>query len=440
LHKLQAVIRREFVERIRTRAFVISTILFPLIWAGVIYFQATVADRQTRTSTMVIVDAAGGSFGSRIESTLREARLDTKDSFPAFLVTRVVADGRLALVKDSAVRLVGLRGDKAEHLDGVLVLDDSSVSTGRIKYLGSNVASPAEMRSLEHALEPVLLVERLVRNHVDEGLVRSINGRIDLETKKVSEGKETGTSGSASFLIAYMMGFILYIALLMYGIQVMSSVLEEKTSRIIEVLASSLSPFELMLGKVIGVGSVGLFQLSIWIGAAYLISTGLGRSLGLSAMSRGDLNQPGIGTQIPSVSPELVVVFLVFFLLGFFLYASLYAAVGAMCSSQQDTQQANTPVTLGIVAGFLTMFPLLNEPNGTLGRVLSLVPFVAPFATPIRYSVSPLPLSEVALSVLATGAGTLAMVWLGSRIYRVGILSYGKRPSLRDLVRWVRTP
>jgi ABC-2 type transport system permease protein len=142
---------------------------------------------------------------------------------------------------------------------------------------------------------------------------------------------------------------------------------------------------------------------------------------------------------VPSISIDLLLVFLTFFVLGFFLYAGLYAAVGAMCSSYQDTQQANMPVTMGIVAGFMCMFPILNEPDGALARVLTMVPFVAPFATPLRYSITPLPLGELLLSMLMTALGVLGVAWLASRVYRIGILAYGKRPSLREVARWIAT-
>jgi ABC-2 type transport system permease protein len=202
-----------------------------------------------------------------------------------------------------------------------------------------------------------------------------------------------------------------------------------------EVLASSISPFELMLGKVIGVGSVGLFQLGIWAAAGLYLTANVAPILAMFHLS-GDTAS---GVSIPSISLPLLIVFLLFFVLGFFLYASMYAAVGAMCSTQQDATQTQQPVTIGIVVGLMCMFPLLNDPNSTLAKVLSLIPFVAPFATPIRYSVAPLPWPELLLSIFTTVLGVLAITWLASRIYRVGILAYGKKPTLRELVRWVRT-
>jgi ABC-2 type transport system permease protein len=231
------------------------------------------------------------------------------------------------------------------------------------------------------------------------------------------------------------MTLMMYFALLFYGIQVMSSVLEEKTSRIVEVLASSVTPFQLMLGKVVGVASVGLFQLGIWAMAGLYLTANVAPILSILHMS----SDAAKGVQLPTVTLPLLLVFLLFFVLGFFLFSSMYAAVGAMCNSQQDANQTQHPVTIGIVLGLMTMFPLMNDPNSSLARTLSLIPFTAPFATPIRYSVSPLPLLELVLSILSTIAGVLIMCWIASRIYRIGILAYGKRPGLAELWRWVRT-
>jgi ABC-2 type transport system permease protein len=291
------------------------------------------------------------------------------------------------------------------------------------------------MAALEETIRPVVQTERLMQEHVDTAVVRRATAKIDISKSKITDGKLTGESGASSFILAYVMTFILYIALLLYGIQVMSSVLEEKTSRIMEILSSSLTPFQLMLGKVIGVGSVGLFQLSIWAATSLYLTANLVPILKL-------LNQPAeaaTNISIPAISPALLAVFLGFFLLGFFLYAALYAAVGSMCSTQQDTQQAQQPVMIGIVAGFMCMFPVLNDPNGSLAHTLSLIPFVAPFVTPLRYSIAPLPPSELLLSIGCTLAGVIVIVWLASRIYRVGILAYGKRPTFKELWSWIRT-
>jgi ABC-2 type transport system permease protein len=436
MHKLLAVIRREFVERVRTRAFMISTVLGPVFMAVLIFLPVILASRQTAAKRVTILDASAGTFGDRVERALRDARLGTGDAArPRYVIERLTAGDRLTALRDSLIARIGTRDADADTPVGVLLLTEDGLTSGKLDYLGENVSSPSDMAALESALEPVVLTERLVRENVDPEVVKRASGRVDLKTAKVSGGKLTGESGTSSFLLAYIMTFILYFALLMYGIQVMSSVLEEKTSRIMEVLTSSLTPFQLMMGKVLGVGSVGLFQLSIWAAASLYLTTNLAPILRLLHLPTDAASQ----STIPSISPSLLALFLTFFVLGFFLYAALYAAVGAMCNSQQDTQQAQTPVMLGVIAGFMCMFPVLNEPNGTLAHVLSLIPFVAPFVTPLRFSVAPPPWSEIALSIVVTAVGVVAIVWVASRIYRVGILAYGKRPTFGELWTWLRT-
>jgi ABC-2 type transport system permease protein len=291
------------------------------------------------------------------------------------------------------------------------------------------------MAILERIVEAVLRTERLERQGVDPELVRAASGRVSLETAKITDGRLTGESGQASFMLAYVMSFLLYFALLIYGIQVMTSVIEEKTNRIMEVLASSLTPFQLMAGKVIGVGAVGVLQLAIWVGTAMFLSAN-------AAMIAGLFNMPpeaAAQMPIPAISGGLLVVFLAFFLIGFFLFAAAYAAVGAMCNTVQEAQQASTVLTMVVAVGFISIFSLLNDPNGGLAKVFSLIPFFAPIVMPVRYSLTSIPLIEVLTSLAITIATMLLIAWLAGRIYRVGILMYGKKPTLRELTHWIRT-
>jgi len=433
VHKIIAVIRREFIERVRTRSFIIGTVLGPLFMAGMILLPAYLAKRETHLRQIVLIDATTGSVGARIETALQAARIGTGDSAgPRYNVSRIVADGRLEQVRDSLIARIGGRDSNA--LDGIVMLTEAALDSGRVGYLGSNVTSPNDMNALEGVLEPALLEERLLRRQVDPAIVKQASVKLHLETSKVAQGKATGQSGESSFVLAYVMSFTLYFALLLYGIQVMTSVLEEKTNRIVEVLISSLTPFQLMFGKVVGVGATGLLQLSIWAGAGFLLTSNLG-----SVMGRFGLQAESQTTaHVPAVTLDLLAIFLLFFVLGFFLYAALYAAIGSTCSNQQEAQQANTPVTLFIVCGFMSLFALVNEPSGALARVMTFIPFFAPFVVPIRYSIAPLPPAEVAASAAVMVLALLGVVWVAGRIYRVGILMNGKRPSLAELARWVR--
>ncbi|HEV8356503.1 MAG TPA: ABC transporter permease [Gemmatimonadales bacterium] len=445
MRKVIAVIRREFIERVRTRAFVISTILFPLLMTMFTVLPAILLRRASGTKHVAVVEGVEGTFGIRAtEALLASRRRDTSAPIP-FEVERFAAVGRVDAVRDSILSRTGLSRKRqvADGFDGVLVLTEETLVSGKIQYYGTNVGSIAEMRRLEGILQPVVQRERLERLGVDPGVVLKAVGRVDLITQKVAEGKLTGQSGEATFGLAYGMVFILYLTLMIYGSQVMTSVVEEKSSRIIEVLASSLRPFELMLGKVVGVGLVGLFQLSIWAATAlYLGSFGasfMGRMGGDPGDAAAAAASAGGPSFLAAISPALVVIFLVLFILGFLFYAAMFAAVGSMCSTVQDTQQVMMPVTLPIMLGIMTIFALVNDPNGTLGRVITFIPFWAPFALPVRYSITPLPLGEVLASIAMMVLSVIAVAWVAGRVYRVGILSYGKKASFRDMARWIRT-
>ena len=445
MHKILAVIRREFIERVRTRAFVISTVLFPLLMTMFTVLPAILLRRASGTKHVALVEGVEGSFGAHAAEALTASRRrDTAAPIP-FRVERLPAVGRVDAVRDSVLRLTGLSRNRkaADGFDGVLVLTEETLTSGKIQYYGTNVGSPAEMRRLELLLQPVVQRERLERLGVDPGVVLKAVGSVGLVTLKVAEGKLTGQSGEATFGLAYGMVFILYLTLMIYGSQVMTSVVEEKSSRIIEVLASSLKPFELMLGKVVGVGAVGLFQLTIWAATAlYLGSFGasfLGRFSGEGSEVGAAAASAGAPSFLAAISPELMIIFLVLFILGFLFYAAMFAAVGSMCSTVQDTQQVMMPVTLPIMLGIMTIFALVNDPNGTLGMVITFIPFWAPFALPVRYSITPLPLWEVLGSIAVMILSVIGVAWAAGRVYRVGILSYGKKASFRDVARWIRT-
>ncbi len=435
MHKIWAVMRREFLEKVRTRAFIIGTVLFPVLMIGLTVLPILLDRRETEPKRVAIVDGASGDVGMKVTEALAAARREGDNGAARYSVVRVPARDRVESVRDSLVAITGVQQEGVEGLDGILVLTDESVDGGRIPYLGVNVGSMADMRKLETELQTTLRQERLRRAGIDVFIGMKASREVDVVAQKVTSGKLTGESGASSFMLAYIMGLVLYMTMLLYGVQVMNSVMEEKTNRIAEVLSSSVKPFEMMLGKVLGVGGVGLLQLSIWGGTAMLVTTYRAPLARLFGASPDALT----AMKLPSVRPDLLAVFLIYFVLGFLLYAAAYAAVAAMCNSQQEAQQANTPVTLCIVAGFMAMFSLLNEPSGSLARTLSLIPVTAPFVVPVRYSLAPIPIPELLLSMAVTLAGVLFVVWVAGRIYRVGILMYGKRPKISELWRWVRS-
>jgi ABC-2 type transport system permease protein len=436
MRKLFAVIRREFMVRVNTRAFVISTVLGPVLMGSLFVVPMLLESRDRAPKRIVVLDAASGEFGARITGALAAARRgEGADAPPRYEVIRVQSGvGNLAPF-DSLMLLTGAKREVPGALVGLVLVTDSAIDTGRLHYYGSNVGSLSEMGDLQRTIRQAVIAERLGREGVDPSVLARATAPVSLETSRVSNGQLSGESGESSFILAYVMSFLLYMALLLYGTQVMGSVVEEKSNRIMEVLVSSLTPFELMLGKVVGVGSVALLQLGIWTGSAKLLTSQRAAIAGMLGAAPSDAGS----MPIPAISGSLLAVYLTFFVLGFFLYSAAYAAVAATVSTQQEAQQAAMPVTLCIVAGLMLMFGLLDEPNGTLARTLSMIPLFAPFVTPVRYSLSPLPLSEVLASAGMTGLGVLGVAWVAARIYRVGILMYGKRASVAEIFRWIRT-
>ena len=437
MKKIIAVIRREFVERVRTRAFLISTILLPVFIVMMAVLPGLMMSGSDRTSRVAVVDASSVGLGQSVSQAMQSEKLGDGSSTNARYSVQVfpATTANLAAVRDGLIASTGFSGKgQKDGWDGVLVLTDDTLASGKLDYYGSNVGSLQSMSKLQRTVSNALAGVRLGKSGVDEALVKRAMAPADMDTTKVSDGKLTGQSGEDSFLIAYFMGFVLYISILLYGQQTMTSVIEEKSSRIMEVLTSSLTPFQMLLGKVLGVGMAGLAQMAIWGGSVFLVSSQRVHLAGIFGMSADAVRS----FPIPSMAPGLLVVFLLYFALGFLLYGALYAAIGAMCNTIQETQQYAVFVTMSILLGFFSVFSLIKDPTGSLGVTMSYIPLFAPFTMPVRWSLSSVPPLQLALSLGLMVLALLACVWLAARIYRTGILMYGKKPSWRELLRWIR--
>jgi ABC-2 type transport system permease protein len=417
MRKVWAVVRREFVERVRTKWFWISAILGPVFFAAII-FVPVLLSRGGAVRQIVVVDGSSTGFGARVAEVLSAGH-----SFRARRVPAGVG------ILDTLTAQV-----EAKRLDGFLIITDDLTETGRAEYRASNVSSIQAIEELQRSLSRLIVKVRLEREGVNPAIVDRAQIPIALETKKISRGQTTSASVGGSFFMAYIMAVLLFMAILLYGVNVMSSVLEEKTNRIMEVLVSSLRPFEMMLGKVLGVGAVSFFQFLIWgVSARLLFSQ---RQALLRRMTgEADATQ---AFSMPSIPATTIAVFLAFFLGGFLLYSAMFAAVGAMSGNEQEARQAQQPVTYLLMISYLSIFALTNDPNSTFSASLSLIPFTSPIAMPVRWTAGNLPFSEVIASLAILLAAIMGVTWIAARIYRVGILMTGKRPSLKELVRWVR--
>lgn len=436
MNRVIAVIRREFVERVRTKAFIISTILLPVLIISFSVIPMLLLRGGDRTMRLALVDGSASGVGKLIASQLKSESLDSPHAkTPRYDVSLFPADNNIDGVRGRLVARTGFSDESPSNSwDGVLVVTDASISDGKVDYFGSNVGSIESMSKLEQSLGRILTAARLSSSGVSENAIEQAFMPTRLETIKVSEGKLTGQSGAAAFMIAYFMGFMLYLSIMLYGQQTMTSVVEEKTSRIMEVLVSSLTPFQMLLGKVIGVGMAGLLQMAIWGSTVFVLTSQRMRIAELFNVSPDALQS----FPIPAMQPELLFVFLLYFALGFLLYGALYAAIGAICNTVQETQQYAVMVTLLIMIGFVSIFVAIKNPTGGLGEVLSFVPFFSPFLMPVRSSLTAVPIGQLCASLVIMCVALLAVIWIAARIYRTGILMYGKKPSWAELLRWLR--
>ncbi len=418
MRRVWAVIRREFVERLRSRWFWISAVLGPLFF-GAMIFLPLLFTGSGGIKRIVVIDGTTTRFGARVADSL--------DRGSTFVVVARVSP-RVGLV-DSLAQQVGLH-----RLEGFLFVKDATVETGAAEYRAANVSAFRDVAELQGVLGRLAVNERLERAGVDPATVSRAQLRIRLETKKIAGAKTTGESSAESFSLAYVMAIVSFVAIAVYGVNVMSSVLEEKTTRIVEVLVSSLPAFQLMLGKVLGVGAVSIFQFMVWgLGGRLLLSQRAALAGRLAPLER----EPAV-FQMPHVSAATIAIFLSYFLGGFFLYSAMFAAVGAMSSNEQEARQAQQPVMFLLMLAYLSVFALAGDPASTYSIALSLIPFTAPIAMPVRWAAGSVARSEVTASLALLVGGIAVVTWVAARIYRVGILMTGKRPSLKELGRWIR--
>ncbi|HKK92743.1 MAG TPA: ABC transporter permease [Longimicrobiales bacterium] len=408
------IIKREYLERVRSRWFIIATLAGPLLFIGIAVLPVLTMG-SSGPSELVVVDRT-----ARLLSTVQPGL-----EAAGYAVTPV-ADAAAAGTDPVADHTRRIQDDE---IFGILVLDSATLATGRARLTVANALSPIREMALRQVIAQGALVTRLSAD-APEVIGLLAGGTLDVEVLD----DEVEVEGS-DFILAYLGAFLLYMTLLFYAVAVMRSVLEEKTSRIVEVILSSVRPVELMLGKILGVGAVGLTQLGIWaVSFVVLADVGLPRLMEA---------RPELATlrEFASVAPTAgqLLLFLAFFLGGYFLYSSLYAAVGAMANSDQEAQQAQAPLVILMIVPAVILPGVLENPESTMAVWTSLVPFFAPvlmFARAVSGWASG---AEVAVALAGIAVTTVVVAWIGGRIYRVGILMTGKRPSVRQLWRWVRT-
>ena len=426
--KLWTVIRREYLERVRSKWFVIVTLFGPLFFGTVMVlpgYLSVRAMREARVANIRIIDATGAGLGARVARRLAPTPLQGEAQAMAEVDTVAPADVAAA----EAALLDEIR---ARTLVGVLTVDSATLQAGTARYMGRNAGSVGEVQAIESAVKQALVGSGMeaagIATDQADALLRL---RVRVSAERVTdEGK--GGSGLANTIFGFGVAFLLYFSIVFYGQAILRGVLEEKTTRVAEVIVASVKPDILLAGKVIGVGSVGLTQQIVWLASGVGFYTQRGRILEVLGLE----GMPPL--PMPSIEAPVLVALVLFFLLGYTLYASLFAAVGAMVGSQEEAQQAAQPVIMLLVFSIIFAQPVLTNPTSRLAEVMSWIPFSAPIIMPMRMTATPVSATEIVATLAGVALASAACVWLAARIYRVGLLMYGKRPGLGELLRWIR--
>jgi ABC-2 type transport system permease protein len=411
------IIRREFLERVRTRSFVLSTLLFPLFMAALIFIPSLMKSGGGER-TLVLVDQSPAGIGQSVVQAMQAPRED-KD---AIRYTIEHIEGPLEPQRARLNARV-----EAREIDGYLWIAPDVVTTSEVQYRARDVTRLQVVQDIEQAVTAAVRQERLRGQGLTAAQVAQLVRGVDVKASRITGGGEEGGNVGATLITAYIIGIMFMQLILLYGQNAMRSVLEEKNNRIVEVIVSSVHATQLMAGKVLGLAAVAVLQVGIWVGFSMLM-TSQGARLGMSA---GALRAAALG-------PAVWGTILVYFILGFILYAAMYAAAGSTVTSEQEAQQLTFPLMIPLIVPMLFIIPVLTDPLGSTARTLSLIPFTSPVVMPMRAVATEIPPLETAASIALLIVGVLGVLWLAGKIYRVGILSTGKKPTLRELGRWLR--
>lgn len=435
MSNVSIIIRREFNERVRKKSFIVTTLLMPVLMIGLMAAPALIMQYSGGDEKRIAVIDQSGLVADRLESG-GEVLFESCDLAPE--------EARRTLTDRFGVLVVGAD----------LMTDPQSVKL----YVNSSSSLMLE-EEITGQIERIVEEEKLRAYDIEnlQEILDRVETRIVLQTFRNDQSQEEESQARSSMVataLGYILGFVLYMFLLIYGSMVMQSVIEEKNSRVLEVMVSSVRPFELMMGKILGVASVAVVQVLIWgvlIGAAGAVV--IPSLMPAEVMQSAQAVQQGMAVEGTDLNPEMLqavatmtdtgyiaglfAALLLFILGGYLLYSAMFAAVGSAVDSIQDAQQLQTPITIPIILALLMMLAVIRDPNSQLAFWFSIIPFTSPVVMIARIPYG-IPLWEVALSLAVLYGSFVGMVWAAAKIYRVGIFMYGKKPTLRELWRWMR--
>ncbi len=441
MKRLWAVLKREYLAAVKKKSFLIVTLLGPFFFAALIFIPALLATRGLGDRRIVVVDGTGrlskafDDPGATKPPSRRERGDGLRTRPPSFgrLDVKVVDASAEADPKAAAEPYLARLRERqkgSEKLDGILVVPRGAMeaSDARMAYYSRSSADVMTRERLGRVVSRALSRQRLSARGIDPAEVDALVRDVPVDGVQVTaEGEKKGGDVDTTLLFAFVFVGLLFIPVLLYGQEIMRGIIQEKNDRIVEILVSSMSPFELLSGKVLGMAAVGLTQLAAWMamGAAmvgFAVASGPGGSLPLGTFLR----------------PAVAWAFLVFYVLGYMIYVCVYAVGGAVVNTEKEAQNLLTPIILILMVPWFLLMAIVMSPESTLSVVLSFVPIYTPITMFIRVLVSQPPAWQVVLSVVLSLATIVGMFWLTAKVFRTGILSYGKRPTIPELWRWMR--
>ncbi|MEO6940778.1 MAG: ABC transporter permease [Candidatus Kapaibacterium sp.] len=431
-NKVFIVLKHEFLLKLRSKSYIILTLTGPILLSLLFVLPALFSSINTGDKRQIAVIDHSGKIGTLLLQRMQAPKdSGSSNGFSKENIELQVApvDADTTKEIDSLKSLV-----MTKKLAGFLIIPANAIDTSDLMHSATatlrvrNSNDFSAINFLEEVYKEIVTTEKFKQRGIDPQTIKNIRKSADFETLKLTAGAADSKDSGATFVAGYITGFFIYMAMLLYGATIMRSVVEEKSSRVIEIIASSVKPFELLIGKVLGVGLAALLQVTIWAVMLALLAT-----VGVSSLSQIQ----GLDLNV-HISPFLFIYFIAYFIGGFMIYATLYTAIGATAEQESDLQQLSLPVTLLIMVPIFTLTSVIQSPSSTTSVILSMIPFFSPILMMGRIFSEMPPLWQILLSFALMIVTFFGVLWLAARIYRVGILMYGKKFSLPEVMRWIK--
>ena len=448
MKKFLAVVKHEYKKIVLKWTFLVATLLFPVLAAAFAVVPALIFSIKGDATRMIVVDQKGKIAPRLKDNLLREEKQGKIEEAQEEALKNLTATQKEQVeraskqMQESFVFIDYDANEKsieqikrelnakitAKELDAYLIVPpEYNLKDANFEFFTRKADGLLSKSVMRNAVNGAVRSQRLADANISEDKLKSLSQSVAVSVKQISEeGNEKDSDGT--FFAAFIVGLMIYITLQVYGQQIMAAVIEEKETRIAEILFSSAKPFELMMGKLVGVGLAGLTQLAIWIASALI----------LVIFGLANLSAAGMSIALPDITPLTVVYFFIFFILGFFLYATIYALIGSMVTTVQEGGQFALIPVMVLVIGFYLCFAVIRDPNSSLSFWASVAPFVSPLTMPVRILAETPPFWQIALAIALNGAAIAGLVWLAARVYRVGMLMYGKKATIPEVWKWIR--